>query len=456
MDPSIFRAYSIRGVAGQDLTARDANLIGRAAGTILRGAGVRLAVLGHDCRISSPELASSLVHGLVSTGIDLVDVGLCTTPMLNYATDAYRAGAGFMVTASHNPPMHNGIKIRTDHTWEGDEITQIYHVAQKGDFARGSGMCTHTSPCEAYLAAIAARARVRRPPRLVVDGGNGTGGTLAVDLLRRIGCEAIPLHIEPDGRFPNRSPDPSVPGALDALAACVLASGADAGLAYDGDGDRLAMVDEEGQVVYADRLLALLARQVLVERPGACIVHEISCTQAVADTVAAMGGVAVPCRVGYAFVHRAMRETGAVLGGETAGHLFFADHAFRFDDALLATARVVSLLSQRSATLSGLLDELPSYVQSPQYRLPCPDDLKSRAIKAVHAHLHGQGHRCETLDGVKAYLDGGWGLCRASNTQPVLTVRCEAASAGRLCEIEGMILSVARRVLRGLGIHQAT
>ena len=466
MDATIFRAYSIRGVFGETLTAQDMLLIGRAAGTMLGRAGITRAVAGRDHRLSSAELSLALLEGLLSTGVDVIDIGACPTPLLNFATDHYGAGAGLMVTASHNPPQYNGLKVRTDHTLCEDELRTIYEIAGRGAFRSGEGTLSHRAPLGDYLDAICRRTLVRRatapnlPLRFVVDAGSGAAGPVVPLLLERLGCQrthvrrthvrAIPLHCVPDGRFPNRVPDPTAPGALDELSARVLAEGADAGLAYDGDGDRLAMVDDLGRPVYADCLLALLAQEALPAHPGAAVVYEVSCTQALPETVEALGGKAIPCPVGYAFVHQAMRATGAILGGETAGHLFFGDPDFEFDDAMLATARMVALLSRRAEPLSALLARLPQYVRSPQRRLHCPDEAKGSVVEAVYERFVRQGYDVERLDGIKVQFGDGWALFRASNTEPAVTLHCEAKAPERLAEIERLLLSAVQETLTRL------
>ena len=453
MNESIFRAYSIRGIAGKTLTVKDMDLIGRAAGTLLGEAGVSEAVVGRDHRTSSPELAAALREGLSSTGTNVIDIGTCPTPLLNFATDYYRAGVGLMVTASHNPPTYNGLKIRTDHTLQTNELCCIYQVVMKGVFRHGRGTVSHAEPLGAYLDAICQRVAVERPLRCVVDAGNGAAGPVVLCLLERLGCQAIPLYCEPDGRFPNRVPDPTAPGALDALSGRVVAEGADAGLGYDGDGDRLAMVDETGQRVFADRLLALLAREALAAHPAAKVVYGLSCTQAVAETVEALGGQAIPCPVGYAFVHQAIQETGAVLGGEAAGHLFFSEPGFRFDDAMLATARMLALLSRTGEPLSALLAELPQYTVSPQYRFHCPDEVKGDVVAHVRQQFVAQGYEVECMDGAKVRFADGWGLFRSSKTQPAVTLRCEARTSAGLEETERTMLDAAREALNSAGVE---
>ncbi|MBC8444906.1 MAG: phosphomannomutase/phosphoglucomutase [Chloroflexi bacterium] len=452
MNPSIFRAYSIRGIAGDSLTVQDMALIGGAIGTLLGEANMPDVVVGRDYCLSSPLLAAALREGLLATGMEVIDIGSCPTPLLNFATDHYRAGAGLMVTASHNPPNHNGLKIRTDHTVQGPELQRIYRTAVSGPLRQGCGRLHCAQPTAAYLEAIRTRVKIARSLKVVVDAGNGAAGPIVLPLLEMLGCDAIPLYCDPDGRFPNRVPDPAAPGALSALSTRVIAEGADAGLAYDGDGDRLVMVDERGGRILGDRLLALLARDALATRRGARIVYELSCTQAVPETVSSMGGEPISCPVGYAFVHETMRKAGAIMGGEAAGHLFFDDPGFGFDDAMLATAKMLSLLSRSEQPLSSMLDALPRYCSSPEHRLQCPDDLKRAVVAAVREQFSGQGYKLESTDGVKAHFGDGWGLFRASNTQPAVTLHCEARSAARVADIEHIMLSAARQALTRAGV----
>jgi phosphomannomutase/phosphoglucomutase len=459
MDPNIFRAYSIRGVVGESLTVTNMNTIGKAAGTLFAERGIANAVVGRDYRASSAALGSALIDGLLSAAIDVVDIGTCHTPLLNFATDHYRVGAGLMVTASHNPASYNGLKIRTDHSLYGDELTHIYRIATSGIFRQGrAGALTQAVPTGDYMDAICDLVEMGRSLRVVIDAGNGAAGPCAPRLVEKLGCQTILLYCEPDGRFPNRVPDPKAPGALDALASRVVAENADAGLGYDGDGDRLVMVDEHGDVVFGDRLLALLAKEALAGEatsgPKAVkVVYELSCTQAVPETVQALGGKAIPCPVGYVFVHETMRSTGAVMGGESAGHLFFAEPAFQFDDAMLATAKMLSLLSRTDQPLSQLLGQLPQYYLSPEYRFHCPDDKKSHVVGDVKRHFSVQGYEIEDMDGVKVYFGDGWGLFRSSNTQPAVTLRCEAKTPSRLDEIERLVLGMVEQVMRDAGLE---
>lgn len=459
MDRSIFRAYSIRGVVDETLTVPDMRRIGQAIGTMLRSTAAAV-VVGLDHRIHSQVLAQALTQGLLSSGTDVVSIGACPTPLLNYATDYYGGTAGLMVTASHNPPRYNGLKIRTDHTLRGPEIVEIYERCMHGPFIRGKGTLSFQDPSSAYVSDILHRTQLSRPLRVVVDAGNGAAGPIVPPLLTQMGCEVIEVGCMPDGLFPNRVPDPTVPGALDALAEKVRSRQADIGLAYDGDGDRLAAVDETGQVVLGDRILALLALDLLNKSPGETVVYELACTQALPEAIQRAGGTALPCPVGYAFVHEKMRETGAALGGESAGHIFFRDEAFLFDDAVLASARLLALLSRSDRTFSELLDTLPQYVPSDKHRIHCPEEAKGDVIAHLLRFFAQQGRRIETLDGCKVYWEDegsesayGWGLVRPSNTEPAVTLRCEARTPAQVHELERTMQRALDSALQACGVE---
>ncbi len=449
MNPSIFRAYSIRGVVGRDLDAADVRALGQALGSALLERGRGTVAVGHDVRLHSPALAQALVEGLCAAGAEVRFLGLVPTPVLNFATDLLGADAGVAVTASHNPPDENGLKIRTDRTLLQRDLLALHARAEGGRLRSGRGRVHREAVKETYLGQVCARVQgIPLGLRTIVDAGSGTNGPWAQALLERLGCAVTLLHGEPDGAFPHRSPNPLDPGSLQALQEAVRSQGADLGLAYDGDGDRLVVVDDQGEVVWADRILALLARRVLAEQPGARVVHEVLCTQALADDVRAHGGVPVPSPVGYALVHERMREAGAVLAGEMAGHFFFRDPQFRFDDALLATARVVEMVAQAGRPLSRLLAELPVYHTSPERRVFCPDERKEEVVAALERAYQGR-RPVDTLDGVRIQFEAGWGLVRASQTQPALSMRFEARTSEALAAIEEEVTAQVRAVLEG-------
>ena len=440
ISPNIFREFSIRGVAEQDLTNDVVFLIGRAIGTFFRQQDRQRLVVGRDVRQSSVRISHSLTAGMVQSGIDVIDLGLVPTPVHNFATDFFGADGGAMVTASHNPPEDNGLKIRSWETLAGEAIQQIYRIAVSGDFISGEGTVSAKDAYTPYQAALKRYMATGRSLKVVVDAGNGANGPLVVELLRQHGHIVVELFIEPDGAFPNRSPDPTKAGATGALAALVQSEKADLGLAYDGDGDRLVVVDELGNRVLGDQILMILARDILRNEP-AKIVYEILCTQALADDVLAHGGEPVMTPSGYAFVHQAMRDTGAAVGGELSGHLFFNEPEFRFDDAILGTVKLLNILSQSPRPLSVLVAELPSYHSSPELRVKCPDEAKSRVVEQVKVQFEND-YKVDTLDGARIHFKDGWALVRQSNTQPVISMRFEARSREQLDMIQNKVQSL--------------
>lgn len=444
MDPSIFREFSIRGIADQDLTDETVARIGQATGTYFKRHRARSLVVGRDVRNSSQRISHSLTTGILEAGLQVIDVGVTPTPVHNFATDLYAAEGGVMVTASHNPPEYNGLKVRADRTLRGDELQAIFDIAV--DLQTQSPLSPSTSrknlkqadPLPTYLERLKTYAQIRTPIKVVIDGGNGTNGLIVSHLLSDLGCEVIQLFCEPDGDFPNRSPDPTAPGAISDLSASVQANMADLGLAYDGDGDRLAVADEKGSPVLGDQTIMLLARDVLGHGP-AKIVFDILCTQALADDVLAHGGEPVMTRNGYAFIHQAMRDTGAALGGEFSGHLFFNTPDFHFDDPILASIKLLNMISHSPHPLSELVSGLPAYHSSPQIRLPCPDAIKAEVVERVKKHFKAS-YPINELDGARIDFGEGWALVRASNTQPVLSLRFEAKSEENLEHLKVQVL----------------
>lgn len=452
MDRDIFRAFSIRGVVGQNLDAETMRRIGQALGTYVLRRGGRAITVGRDGRTSSPELGRALVGGLLSTGVNVIDIGLTPTPVLNFATDYYGTYAGATVTASHNPPQYNGLKIRTDYPLRGSELALLCEMAEREDFIQGQGGLRAGAPLEAYLSRIRERVRISCKLKVVVDGGNGTNGPVVLKLLDALGCEAVPLFCEIDGTFPNRHPDPTVPGSLDALSKTVLRERADLGLAYDGDGDRLAIVDDRGEIVLADRLAILFARHILRERPGAKFVFEITCTRALREDLEARGGNPIPCPVGYAFVQEKMRAEGAAFGVEMSGHIFFDDPLLRFDDAIFASARFLEILAAAEKPLSALLSDIPHYPSTPVSRYPCPDRLKGAIVERLKIRL-AERYKVDEMDGVLVEIGDRWGLVRPSHTQPAISVKFEAHTAEGLKHIEGLVLEELREAFFAEGLE---
>ncbi len=448
ISPHIFREFSIRGVAEQDLTNEVVVRVGRAIGTYFRRHDKQTLVVGRDVRNSSARISRALITGLAQTGVKVIDVGLVPTPVHNFATDFLAAAGGIMVTASHNPPEDNGLKIRGRQTLTGGEIQQIFQLAVGGNFVAGQGTVLEKDALPPYLAALRRYVRPGRSLKIAVDGGNGTNGPVVVELLRQLGHTVFELFVEPDGAFPNRSPDPTKSGATDALSLLVKAEKADLGLAYDGDGDRLVVVDEAGNRVLGDQIMMILARDILQGGP-AKIVYEILCTQALADDVRAHGGEPVMTPSGYAFVHQAMQQTGAALGGELSGHLFLNEPEFRFDDAILATVKLLNILAQSAYPLSALVADLPTYHSSPELRVKCRDEVKARVVERIKAQF-ANDYYVDVLDGARIHFDEGWALVRQSNTQPVISMRFEARSREALAMIQTRVQALVEAELNRL------
>ncbi|MCL6581179.1 MAG: phosphomannomutase/phosphoglucomutase [Firmicutes bacterium] len=445
-NPSIFREYDVRGRVGPDLDPEVALLLGRGFGTWLRSRGGRLAVVGRDNRLSSGPFAEAVRTGLRSAGVNVVDIGLTLTPVFYFAVRHYEADGGVMVTGSHNPPDENGFKLAyRDGTLWGPEIQEVRRLIEAGRFAAGRASVGFSNPTAAYLKAILERVSLGGARfRVAVDAGNGSASDLAPRLVELLGCEVVPLYCDSDPTFPNHFPDPVVPENLRDLAALVVEQACDLGVAYDGDADRLGVVDDLGRMVWGDGLMALFWREILARYPGAPALVEVKCSEALVEEVRRLGGRPVFCRTGHSLIKAKLKETGAPFAGEMSGHLFFADEYFGFDDALYATARLLRLLAGEGRPLSVLLDELPRYWASPETRVPCPDERKFAVVEELRGELEAL-YPCVTVDGVRAVFPDGWGLVRASNTQPALVLRCEGRTPEALERIKGELARLLDR-----------
>lgn len=441
MNPRVFREYDIRGVADRDFPDAFVAELGRAIGEHLREAGARRICLGRDARASSPRIAGALRAALLGTGLDVVDVGVLHSPGLYFAVFHLDTDGGVMVTASHNPGEDNGFKImRGKAAVFGAELQELRarierHRAGGPAPTTAPGRLTEVDVLTPYVEHIAGNVRPGpRKLRVVLDAGNGTGGLAALPLLRRLGFDVDPLYCEPDGRFPNHHPDPTVPENLEALIARVRATGADLGIALDGDADRVGAVDGQGRIVWGDQLVILFAREILSRKPGATFVSEVKCSQALYDEIAKAGGHAIMYRVGHSLMKQKLKESGAELAGEMSGHIFFADRWFGFDDGVYAAARLCELLSHETRSLAELRDTLPALHNTPEIRLDCPDDVKFDVVAAAVAYYKAR-YPVVDIDGARVQFPHGWGLIRASNTGPVVVLRCEADSPEHLAEI---------------------
>lgn len=439
MNPLIFREYDIRARVGIDLTDEEVFLLGRALGAYYRRQGKSRLVVGRDCRLSSPAWQARLMEALVASGCQVMDIGMCPTPVLYFAVRHLEAHGGIIVTASHNPPEFNGFKICNGyHTIFGKEIQDLLALLRQGDFISGAGSVEAQEIIPAYEDYLAHNLNISRPLRMGLDAGHGTAGAVALPLFRRLGCEVWPLYCEPDGRFPAHEPDPTIPANLEDLTALVLERGLDLGVAYDGDGDRLGVIGPQGEVIWGDQLLVLFSRAVLADHPGAAIIGEVKCSQRMYDDVARHGGRPLMWKTGHSLIKQKMQEEGALLAGEMSGHLFFADRYFGYDDAIYATGRLLELLGETGQSLTDLLADLPSAFITPEIRRDCPDEQKFRVVESVKARLKVL-YSINEVDGVRFSHPAGWGLVRASNTQPALVLRFEAASKEALQEIEDVV-----------------
>lgn len=450
-----FRQYDLRGPAA-DLTDELVGRIGRGLAALLapRSGGPRL-VVGRDVRLSSPRLHAALVEGLLTGGADVIDVGEGPSPLVYFATYYTAADGGIVVTGSHNPPGDNGFKIlHGTRPLFGPELAELdARLDTPLPPAPARGALIATDATDAYIERVAGSIGLGpHLPRVVVDAGSGAAGALGVRALRAVGVDPVCLHCEPDGHFPHRSPDPA-PDQLGALQAKVVELGADVGLAWDGDGDRLGVIDRDGTYVWGDRLLALFARHVLRDYPGGVVLGEVKCSQALFDDVERHGGRGVMCRTGHSHLKARMKEEGAVLGGEISGHFFFGDRYLGFDDAIYAGLRLVEILSREPRSIRELLADLPTGEVTPELRAPCPEAAKERVVALVRDEL-ASGGRLIDVDGVRiAYDDGSWALVRASNTGPSLVLRFEAPTVERLAalraRVEGVVARATARVVGG-------
>ena len=432
---NIFRAYDIRGVYPKELDEEVAFHVGRAFGSYMVRKGFKLLNVGMDCRLSSEVLKGALVDGLVRSGCHVLDIGVVPTPLLYFSIVHMGRDGGVMVTASHNPPEFNGFKLCIGKkTLFGDEIQEVRKVIEEEDYVEGAGSVEEGDIVDDYLEFVKKDVSVDRSLRFAIDGGNGVAGPVAFKLFKDMGLEVHPLYCEADGRFPNHHPDPVVEENLRDLKLLVEEKSLDLGVGYDGDGDRIGVVDDKGRVVWGDRLLLLFSLDLVEGHPGVKVVGEVKCSQIFFDELRKRGGIPIMWRTGHSYIKEKLEEEDALLAGEMSGHMFFRDRYFGFDDAIYASARLLELLSKKGKKLSELVDELPATFSTPEIRIDCPDGLKFKVVE---------------IDGIRvSYKDGSWALVRASNTQPALVVRFEARSPSRLEELRSSVISLIDRLKR--------
>ncbi len=430
MNPHVFRAYDIRGREAIDFPDSFVTDLGRAIATLAvrRGQKACLAI-GRDARLSSDRIRDALLIGMHDAGVDTIDVGLVPTPLLYYAVHNQEVGGGVMITGSHNPPEDNGFKMMLGKgTLHGEDIQELYGLMQSRDFESGAGKATSHPIIDDYRAHVLGDIDLAdRKLSVVVDAGNGPTGPIVPQLLRDLGVTVDELYCELDGTFPNHHPDPTVEKNLVDLQARVTKVGADFGVAYDGDGDRIGVIDENGGVIWGDSLMVILSRALLAIEPGATIVGEVKCSQRLFDDIESNGGVPIMSRVGHSLIKDRMKKEGALLAGEMSGHIFYKHRWFGFDDAVYTTCRLLEIVSRHDGPVSSLIADLPPAFATPELRVSCPDAIKFDVVSRVTAHFRARNDVID-IDGVRVLFDDGWGLVRASNTGPVLVVRCEAKS----------------------------
>lgn len=448
MNPEVFREYDVRGVVDKDLDPEFVCRLGQAIGTYAARHGVRTMASGRDCRISSESYQEAVNRGIRSAGVDVIDIGLCATPMLYFAIRHLRTDGGVMVTGSHNPPNFNGFKICIGpDTIYGEQIQELRKIIEKGDYADGTGKSSKTDVTALYQEYLFCHVKVKPGHRIVIDGGNGVGGFFALPLFKYYGCVVTDIYCDPDGRFPNHFPDPTIPENLRELKELVLREKAEVGIAYDGDADRIGVITDRGEILWGDQLLMLFSRFILKANPGAGIIGEVKCSQTLFDDIVANGGRAIMWKAGHSLIKGKMKEEKALLAGEMSGHIFFADRYFGFDDAIYASVRLLEILSESGKSLSDLLADVPRSFSTPEIRINCPDRIKFDVVEAVREHYR-KTRRIIDIDGVRVPFDHGWGLLRASNTQPVLVLRFEATDEEHLASIRRDIEGVLNRVLK--------
>ena len=448
MNREIFREYDIRGIVGAGLDDETVLDIGRAFAAYMRERGKTKASLGRDCRLSSEGFGRLVARGMVEGGLSVTDLGVVPTPLFYFSLFTLDVEGGIMVTGSHNPPDYNGFKLAFGKTTLfGSQVQEIADIIEARRFVSGSGsLSVYPRIRDDYYAFIRGNISIDRPLRVVVDAGNGTGGVVALPIMAEMGVETVALNCEMDGRFPNHFPDPTVETNLEQLRETVLATKADLGIGYDGDTDRIGAVDNEGNVIRGDYLMLIFARDIIERNKGATFVSEVKCSKNLFADIEKRGGRAIMWKAGHSLIKQKMKETGALFGGEMSGHMFFADRFFGFDDAIYASLRLFEILARDKRPLSQFLADLPATWSTPEIRIDCPEQKKFDVVRKITDHYRERYDIVDT-DGVRVALPGGWGLVRASNTQPILVLRFEAESPEALERIEGRVRTDLARFL---------
>ena len=441
MNPGMFREYDIRGIAGKDMTEDDVFLIGKGVGTFIREHGRTKLTVGRDCRLTSDLYSEKVIEGLLSTGCDVIDIGVCPTPVLYFSIQHLNQEGGVMVTASHNPGEYNGFKLCIDlDSIHGKDIQKILGIIKEKSFVTGKGSLSTADVVTPYLEFVENNITLAGPIKVGIDAGNGTAGVVAVPLLKKLNCEVYDIYCDMDGTFPNHEADPTVEKNMQDLIALVKEKRLDIGIGYDGDGDRIGVVDEKGNIIYGDKLMIIFAREILSRKPGATFISEVKCSKTMYDDIEKYGGRAIMWKTGHSLIKKKMKEENAELAGEMSGHIFFADRYFGYDDATYASCRLLEILTKTGRRISELLSDVPKTYTTPEIRVECPDDKKFAVVQKITDYFR-ERYNVIDIDGVRVLFEDGWGLVRASNTQPALVLRFEALSESRLSEIRKLVES---------------
>ncbi|MBW2193128.1 MAG: phosphomannomutase/phosphoglucomutase [Deltaproteobacteria bacterium] len=446
MNPEMFREYDIRGIAGKDMTEDDVVLIGKGVGTFLFQNGCSTITVGRDCRVTSDVYSAKVIEGLMSTGCHVTDIGVCSTPVLYFSIQHLKQEGGVMVTASHNPGEYNGFKLCQGlDSIHGQDIQKILGIINEKSFVHGKGSLSTTDVVTPYKEFVVSNITLDHPIKVGVDAGNGTAGVIAVPIMKKLNCEVHDIYCDMDGTFPNHEADPTVLKNMQDLIALVKEKDLDVGIGYDGDGDRVGVVDEKGNIVYGDKLIIIFAREILSRKPGATFISEVKCSKTMYDDIEKHGGRAIMWKTGHSLIKKKMKEEKAELAGEMSGHMFFKDRYFGFDDAIYASCRLLEILTRTGKRISELLADVPKTFSTPEIRVESPDDKKFDVVQKVTEHFR-KHYNVIDIDGVRVLFEDGWGLVRASNTQPALVLRFEAMSEQRLAEIRDLIESVLAEI----------
>ena len=450
MNPTIFREYDIRGVVDKDLTEETVRELGRGFGSYFARHGIKRITVGRDCRPSSDPFFEALLEGLSGSGMEVIDVGVCPTPLLYFSIVHLAQEGGVMITGSHNPPEFNGFKVCVGKdAIYGREIQRVREIIEERDFVQGKGSLARYDIIKDYHRYVLENIQVGREIKVVVDAGNGTGGVVGVPIMRELGCQVRALYCEMDGRFPHHHPDPTVEKNLQDLISIVQDTKADLGIGYDGDADRIGVIDEEGRIIWGDKLMIIFVRAIIEEHGGGTFIGEVKCSQTLYDEIERLGGRAIMWKTGHSLIKDKMKKEKALLGGEMSGHMFFADRYFGFDDAIYASCRLLEIMGKSGRKVSELLEGIPQTYATPEIRVDCPDDIKFKIVEQATEHFR-QRYPVIDIDGMRVKFPDGWGLLRASNTQPALVLRFEATSQGRLEEIRSMIEAQVQELMQGV------